>query len=294
MRLNPFYPSDDPMSSVFYCFGGGGDDGGGGDSRSEADRSYEDDFGFSSDLADKYSGSAADVGGRDDNGSALRSAMNTATASALANIDTALLADISTPMMSGDFVNPTTGFGMMQDIPGPAMQSAIDAAQLATPGLYGSKATTGDSFAGLLGDSPESSFGFYETIPVPRGSESNVFDPLVAGKQDEHFRVADAFGRHVQAFTDLQGQYGAQSDQLTALDEQFGLVAAADPGPSCEDRATRRGCPSQSILGIAGVAPVASSAMTQDDVYNLFGGPGPRTAALGTGPRSGGRRRAMT
>jgi hypothetical protein len=81
-------------------------------------------------------------------------------------------------MMSGDFVNPTTGFGMMQDIPGPAMQSAIDAAQLATPGLYGSKATTGDSFAGLLGDSPESSFGFYETIPVPRGSESNVFDPL--------------------------------------------------------------------------------------------------------------------
>jgi hypothetical protein len=68
MRLNPFYPSDDPMSSVFYCFGGGGDDGGGGDSRSEADRSYEDDFGFSSDLADKYSGSAADVGGRDDNG----------------------------------------------------------------------------------------------------------------------------------------------------------------------------------------------------------------------------------
>jgi hypothetical protein len=174
MRLNPFYPSDDPMSSVFYCFGGGGDDGGGGDSRSEADRSYEDDFGFSSDLADKYSGSAADVGGRDDNGSA----MDTATASALANIDTALLADISTPMMSGDFVNPTTGFGMMQDIPGPAMQSAIDAAQLATPGLYGSKATTGDSFAGLLGDSPESSFGFYETIPVPRGSESNVFDPL--------------------------------------------------------------------------------------------------------------------
>jgi hypothetical protein len=175
MRLNPFYPSDDPMSSVFYCFGGGGDDGGGGgDSRSEADRSYEDDFGFSSDLADKYSGSAADVGGRDDNGSA----MDTATASALANIDTALLADISTPMMSGDFVNPTTGFGMMQDIPGPAMQSAIDAAQLATPGLYGSKATTGDSFAGLLGDSPESSFGFYETIPVPRGSESNAFGPL--------------------------------------------------------------------------------------------------------------------
>jgi hypothetical protein len=182
MRLNPFYPSDDPMSSVFYCFGGGGDDGGGGDSRSEADRSYEDDFGFSSDLADKYSGSAADVGGRDDNGGddrpAPASSADTAIASALANIDTALLADISTPMMSGDFVNPTTGFGMMQDIPGPAMQSAIDAAQLATPGLYGSKATTGDSFAGLLGDSPESSFGFYETIPVPRGSESNVFDPL--------------------------------------------------------------------------------------------------------------------
>jgi hypothetical protein len=103
MRLNPFYPSDDPMSSVFYCFGGGGGGGGGGgDSRSEADRSYEDDFGFSSDLADKYSGSAADVGGRDNNGGDNRpapapapapspspSAMDTAIANALANIDTA-------------------------------------------------------------------------------------------------------------------------------------------------------------------------------------------------------------
>jgi hypothetical protein len=183
MRLNPFYPSDDPMSSVFYCFGGGGDDGsGGGDSRSEADRSYEDDFGFSSDLADKYSGSAADVGGSDDRPAPApapaSSAMDTAIANALANIDTASLADISTPMMRGDFVDPTTGFGMMQDIPGSAMQSAIDAAQLATPGLYGSQATTGDSFAGLLGDSTDSLLGFYETTPVPRGSESNVFDPL--------------------------------------------------------------------------------------------------------------------
>ena len=197
-----------------HCFGGGGGGGGGGgDSRSEADRSYEDDFGFSSDLADKYSGSAADVGGRDDNGSA----MDTATASALANIDTALLADISTPMMSGDFVNPTTGFGMMQDIPGPAMQSAIDAAQLATPGLYGSKATTGDSFAGLLGDSPESSFGFYETIPVPRGSESNVFDPLELEDLQQGINMRQAMpGTGIDEILGLQ----ARLDQRARLARQ--------------------------------------------------------------------------
>jgi hypothetical protein len=80
--------------------------------------------------------------------------------------------------LSGAFVDPTTGFGMMQDIPGPAMQSAMDVAQLATPGLYGSQATTGDAFEDLLGDSTDSLFGFYETIPVPRGSESNAFGPL--------------------------------------------------------------------------------------------------------------------
>jgi hypothetical protein len=267
----------------------------------------------------------------------LSSAMDTAIASALANIDTALLADISTPMMSGDFVNPTTGFGMMQDIPGPAMQSAIDAAQLATPGLYGSKATTGDSFAGLLGDSPESSFGFYETIPVPRGSESNVFDPLVqqginmrqaefdalsarydglaplatfnivpelntqledlnsqlAGKQDEILGLQTRLDDTFKQFTDLQGQYGTQSDQLTALDEQFGLSQQQIQDQAARIAQQEEDARRNRILGIAGVAPVASSAMTQDDVYNLFGGPGPRTAALGSGPSADEVVRAM-
>jgi hypothetical protein len=352
MRLNPFYPSDDPMSSVFYCFGGGGDDGGGGgDSRSEADRSYEDDFGFSSDLADKYSGSAADVGGRDNNGgddrpapSPAPSAMDTAIANALANIDTASLADISTPMVGGAFVDPTTGFGIMQDIPGPAMQSAMDVAQAATPGLYGSQATTGDSFEDLFGLT-DSLFGNYETTPVPGGPELNIFDtpqfqelqttnislmdqledlqqginmrqsefdalsarydelaPLedivpglntqlndlnsqLAGKQDEILGLQTRLDDTFKSYTDLQGQFGTQSDQLTALDEQFGLSQQQIQDQAAriaeQEEAARR----NRILGIAGVAPVASSAMTQDDVYNLFGGPGPGPRLPHRGPR---------
>jgi hypothetical protein len=257
-----------------HCFGGGGGGGGGGgDSRSEADRSYEDDFGFSSDLADKYSGSAADVGGRDNNGGDDRpapapapapspSAMDTAIANALANIDTASLADISTPMVGGAFVDPTTGFGIMQDIPGPAMQSAIDVAQLATPGLYGSQATTGDSFEDLLGDSMDSLFGFYETTPVPRGSESNAFGPL--------------------ELEDLQqGINMRQAMPGTGIDEILGLQARLDQGARIarqEEQARRN-----QILGnefIAGPDPGPSpapsfdmdSAITQQDYNNLQGG----------------------
>jgi hypothetical protein len=122
----------------------------------------------------RNSGSAADVGGNDSPAPA-SSAMDTAIANALANIDTASLADISTPMVGGAFVDPTTGFGIMQDIPGPAMQSAIDVAQAASPGFYGSQATTGDSFEGLFGNSRIMSENVFETTPVPGGPRTQRF-----------------------------------------------------------------------------------------------------------------------
>jgi hypothetical protein len=82
-----------------------------------------------------------------------------------------------------------------------------------------------------------------------------------------------------KSYTDLQGQFGTQSDQLTALDEQFGLSQQQIQDQAAriaeQEEAARR----NRILGIAGVAPVASSAMTQDNVYNLFGGPGPVSTA---------------
>jgi hypothetical protein len=88
-------------------------------------------------------------------------------------------------------------------------------------------------------------------------------------------RLDDTF----KSYTDLQGQFGTQSDQLTALDEQFGLSQQQIQDQAAriaeQEEAARR----NRILGIAGVAPVASSAMTQDDVYNLFGGPGPVSTA---------------
>jgi hypothetical protein len=84
-------------------------------------------------------------------------------------------------------------------------------------------------------------------------------------------RLDDTF----KSYTDLQGQFGAQSDQLTALDEQFGLSQQQIQDQAAriaeQEEAARR----NRILGIAGVSPVASSAMTQGDVYNMFGGPGP-------------------
>jgi hypothetical protein len=88
-------------------------------------------------------------------------------------------------------------------------------------------------------------------------------------------RLDDTF----KSYTDLQGQFGTQSDQLTALDEQFGLSQQQIQDQAAriaeQEEAARR----NRILGIAGVAPVASSAMTQDNVYNLFGGPGPVSTA---------------
>lgn len=62
MRLNAFRPAENPMNAIVFCFGNWSS---GRDSRSEEDRSYEDDFGFSSGIAGGYSGSAADIGGRD-------------------------------------------------------------------------------------------------------------------------------------------------------------------------------------------------------------------------------------
>jgi hypothetical protein len=365
MRLNPFYPSDDPMSSVFYCFGGGKDNDNDGSGGGRVSYDVDEDA-----PVGRNSGSAADVGGNDSPAPA-SSAMDTAIANALANIDTASLADISTPMVGGAFVDPTTGFGIMQDIPGPAMQSAIDVAQAASPGFYGSQATTGDSFEGLFGNSRIMSENVFETTPVPGGPELNAFPspgpitqqdynnlqggrsvieqilaeragafpgptninlmdqledlqqginmrqaefdalsarydglaPLatfnivpelntqledlnsqLAGKQDEILGLQTRLDDTFKQFTDLQGQYGAQSDQLTALDEQFGLSQQQIQDQAARIAQQEEDARRNRILGIAGVAPVASSAMTQDDVYNLFGGPGPRTAALGSGP----------
>jgi hypothetical protein len=101
----------------------------------------------------------------------------------------------------------------------------------------------------------------------------------LAGKQDEILGLQTRLDDTFKSYTDLQGQFGTQSDQLTALDEQFGLSQQQIQDQAAriaeQEEAARR----NRILGIAGVAPVASSAMTQDEVYNLFGGPGPRTGA---------------
>lgn len=127
MRLNVFNPDENPLEKHLYCFGGDDDDGGGGgDSRSEADRSYEDDFGFSDDTASGYSGSASDIGGTDFGGSDdQETKTDTAVESTLAAIDTLNLAGIDTPMTGGAFVDPNTGYGIMSDIPAVDYKSYI-------------------------------------------------------------------------------------------------------------------------------------------------------------------------
>jgi hypothetical protein len=479
MRLNPFYPSDDPMSSVFYCFGGGGDDGGGGgDSRSEADRSYEDDFGFSSDIAGGFSGSAADVGGRDDNGGDNRPSPSVNPGNIGVGSGAGLGATSNANFSPGPSPGPSTGgsdpfdmdaaaksyidqaianfgvgptVGVMPDpyleaaaagtaVPGPDLpgfgpgfgpgepgevaefnafpspgpitqqdynnlqggRSVIEQilAERAgafpgpSPGMtaggvdtrsfaekvaageipedvfvYGASAPSGDeiltfgldtsdtrSFAEKVaaGEIPEDvfvygasapsgdeilTFGldtsetppFAEKVAAPQTQQfqelqtTNIslmdqledlqqginmrqseFDALSA-RYDELAPLADTVpGLNTQlldlntqlntraneitglqtrlddtfkSYTDLQGQFGTQSDQLTALDEQFGLSQQQIQDQAAriaeQEEAARR----NRILGIAGVAPVASSAMTQDNVYNLFGGPGPVSTA---------------
>jgi hypothetical protein len=483
MRLNPFYPSDDPMSSVFYCFGGGGDDGGGGgDSRSEADRSYEDDFGFSSDIAGGFSGSAADIGGRDDNGGDNRPSPSVNPGNIGVGSGAGLGATSNANFSPGPSPGPSTGgsdpfdmdaaaksyidqaianfgvgptVGVMPDpyleaaaagtaVPGPDLpgfgpgfgpgepgevaefnafpspgpitqqdynnlqggRSVIEQilAERAgafpgpSPGMtqddvynifdtpnslqkmpaggvdtrsfaekvaageipedvfvYGASAPSGDeiltfgldtsdtrSFAEKVaaGEIPEDifvygasapsgdeilTFGldtsetppFAEKVAAPQTQQfqelqtTNIslmdqledlqqginmrqaeFDALsarydglaplatfnivpelntqlddlnsqLAGKQDEILGLQTRLDDTFKSYTDLQGQFGAQSDQLTALDEQFGLSQQQIQDQAAriaeQEEAARR----NRILGIAGVAPVASSAMTQ-------------------------------
>jgi len=118
MKLNPFNPVENPMDAILYCFGGDGGGGGGGDSGA-------DDFGFSDDTIGGYSG-ASDIGGTEPGGGSddNDNQIDQAISNALANIDTVNLANIDTPMVGGAFVDPTTGFGVMQDIPTFAAPSA--------------------------------------------------------------------------------------------------------------------------------------------------------------------------
>jgi hypothetical protein len=63
-----------------------------------------------------------------------------------------MLADISTPMTGGAFVDPTTGYGIMSDIPGAAAQAAMDYTNAIATGQRGSSnmaMTTGDQTPGL-------------------------------------------------------------------------------------------------------------------------------------------------
>jgi hypothetical protein len=377
MRLNPFYPSDDPMSSVFYCFGGGGDDGGGGgDSRSEADRSYEDDFGFSSDIAGGFSGSAADIGGRDDNGGDNRPSPSVNPGNIGVGSGAGLGATSNANFSPGPSPGPSTGGSDPFDMDA-AAKSYIDQA-IANFGVGPTVGVMPDPYAEAVAagtavpgpDLPGFSSGFspgepgevaeFNAFPSPgpitqqdynnlQGGRSvieqilaeragafpgptniNLMDQLedlqqginmrqaefdalsarydglaplatfnivpelntqledlnsqLAGKQDEILGLQTRLDDTFKQFTDLQGQYGAQSDQLTALDEQFGLSQQQIQDQAARIAQQEEDARRNRILGIAGVAPVASSAMTQDDVYNLFGGPGPRTAALGSGP----------
>jgi hypothetical protein len=71
-----------------------------------------------------------------------------------------MLADISTPMTGGAFVDPTTGYGIMSDIPGGGMQSALDASKSFTgAATAGPGAATGgsdqDSLLGQIGPDGE-------------------------------------------------------------------------------------------------------------------------------------------
>jgi hypothetical protein len=115
-------------------------------------------------------------------------------------------------------------------------------------------------------------------------TQLNDLNSQLAGKQDEILGLQTRLDDTFKSYTDLQGQFGTQSDQLTALDEQFGLSQQQIQDQAAriaeQEEAARR----NRILGIAGVAPVASSAMTQDEVYNLFGGPGPVSTALAPRP----------
>jgi hypothetical protein len=184
-----------------YCFGGGGG-GGGGDSAGGSAGDFEG-TNFGGDTATaggSLSGGSDASGGFDpgfDEGDTGDTGVSSEVASSFGGgdggagaagsslIDSYLggpmMADISTPMMSGAFVDPTTGYGIMSDIPGAAAQAAIDYTNaLATGEIAPSNMamTTGDlstgtggaRAAGLGFDDP---LGFYDEGDI----EITAIDP---------------------------------------------------------------------------------------------------------------------
>jgi hypothetical protein len=146
MKLNPFAPSDNPLYESLFCFGGGGDSGdsGGGGSNASGDPSEESTVDFSGgpgfddgDTGD--TGGSSNVGGSSDDQDSMDSGYDTSTVGMGTNtmggggdggagpaagpslidsyLDGPMLADISTPMVGGAFVDPMTGRGVMADIP---------------------------------------------------------------------------------------------------------------------------------------------------------------------------------
>lgn len=182
MKLNPFAPSDNPLYESLFCFGGGDDSGGGGGGGSAGDFEGTN---FGGDTA-TAGGSLSGGGGSDASGDPSEESTvdfsggpgfddgdtgDTGVSSSVAAgsfgggdsgagaagpslidsyLDGPMLADISTPMVGGAFVDPMTGRGVMADIP------SVDYGSLA--GLDPSNA--GQDQGSLLGQiAPESAGG---------------------------------------------------------------------------------------------------------------------------------------
>ena len=196
MRLNPLHPSDNPMDEILFCFGGGDDGGGGGSgggSAGDFDDSYNTSMGYDAGFDDGDTGDTGgssdasgdpseestvdfsggpgfddgDTGDTGDSGAVAGSFGGGDTGAGAAGpalidsyLDGPMLADISTPMTGGAFVDPTTGYGIMSDIPGGGMQSALDAstqfsgAATAGPGAA-SSGSDQDSLLGQIGPDGE-------------------------------------------------------------------------------------------------------------------------------------------
>jgi hypothetical protein len=315
MRLNPFYPSDDPMSSVFYCFGGGKDNDGSGGSRVSYDVDEDAPVG-------RNSGSGGRGGNDKDNDSsrqeiAARAGVPADTIVGSGPQGSGVVTSAGGPVTSARSVAQAAGdLGISDD----EVRARINAAASAAPGP--SAAAAFDQ-AIAEQEAYDAAFNIFDTPQFQELQATNIslmdqledlqqginmrkseFDALsarydglaplatfnivpelntqlddlnsqLAGKQDEILGLQTRLDDTFKSYTDLQGQFGAQSDQLTALDEQFGLSQQQIQDQAAriaeQEEAARR----NRILGIAGVSPVASSAMTQGDVYNMFGGPGP-------------------
>lgn len=340
------------VEPCMYCFGDDG--GGGGGGSDEADRSYEDDFGFSSDIAGGYSGSASDIGGTDFGGGGDDDNDSRAAIAARAGVPTDTIVGSGpqgggvvtttggSPVTAGRSVEqaardlgiseaevrsrinaaaadigagPTTGAapGSSLDL-GPSVGAYIDQA-IADFGVGPTTGVMQDPMSKAIAAGTAVDFNIFDTPEFQELQNTNIslmdqiedlqqginmrqaeLDALPADYKDLMPSAVDFRTKEItelqnrlddtfKQFTDLQSQYGAQSDQLAALDEQFGLSQQQIQDQAARIAAQEEAARRNRILGIAGVSPVASSTMTQDDVYNMFGGPattaGPRPSALG-------------